>query len=436
MADKLTLQTIAAVSHEMLRIEIHIESLLLSHECVIIPGVGGFVTRYEKPFLSEDGKEIFPPYRSVSFNSQLRANDGLLTQSYMTAYDTSYPKALSLVDEDVKALKDKISVDGYCHIGSIGTLQSTQNNALLFTPDTESGFYSKDLYGLGQCKLNEAVTQLGIAATPAQDPSPSIGGEAEQSATNTQQQSDHLDSTPVGQKEVSSLRQNGDVEPNTALKAQDDSHFVIRISKSALRNTVATIAAAMLYFIFAIAPSSSPLVSPRVKEASVVSSVQSGGENKVKGLARTGKKTDSTQPANNNDSINNNVSPTAKNVGNAGGQQGSALTNSDLGDIQAKQTGKVATAVNSAGKETASGFETATKNNYTLVLASEVTLKGANNLVHDMNKAGFSDAQVIRDRRMIRVIYSSYSNSHSAYTALKKLRAASPYFQTAWVMKR
>lgn len=73
----------------MIQIESHIEKLLLSHDCVIVPGIGGFVTRFEGSYV--DGDEICPPYRSVSFNSQLKDNDGLLAQSYMAAYDTSYP---------------------------------------------------------------------------------------------------------------------------------------------------------------------------------------------------------------------------------------------------------------------------------------------------------------------------------------------------------
>lgn len=93
---------------------------------------------------------------------------------------------------------------------------------------------------------------------------------------------------------------------------------------------------------------------------------------------------------------------------------------------------------NTASKAVSTPQEAASAkdNTYTLVLASEVTLKGANGLVEEMSKAGYNGAQVYRDGKMIRVIYSSYSNNHAAYTALKKLSASSKYFQSAWVMKK
>ena len=45
----------------MNRIISHIENLLLSHDCVIVPGIGGFITHFEEAFFSEDGREIYPP---------------------------------------------------------------------------------------------------------------------------------------------------------------------------------------------------------------------------------------------------------------------------------------------------------------------------------------------------------------------------------------
>lgn len=422
----------------MQRLESHIENLLLNHECVIIPGVGGFVTRYEEPFFSDDKTEIFPPYRSVSFNSQLRENDGLLTQSYMTAYDTNYPKALSLVDKDVRALIDKIDTEGECHIGSIGTLQSTQNRALLFTPDSEGSFYSKELYGLGQCQLAKEDSE-----TEQENVSVAI----DNSTTNS--------ASPISV--VSVNKENATA--NTSDIAKAHTHYIIRISKSAVRNTAVTVAAAMLYFIFAIAPSGSPLVSPNVREAAVISTSTketSKPQPKLKKsdnapLAKAGKVANTTAPtqqksvAEANEAQKNTVSS----------QSASAMTGTSAEESSAVST-KSGIATAKAGEAATKAGEAATKpvattakkvsdtkaeapvktNTYTLVLASEVTLKGANALVEEMKKAGYNGAQVYRNGKMIRVIYSSYSNDHAAYTALNKLSASSKYFQTAWVMKK
>lgn len=422
----------------MQRLESHIENLLLSHECVIIPGLGGFVTRYEEPFFSEDKKEIFPPYRSVSFNSQLRENDGLLTQSYMAAYDTSYPKALSLMDKDVRALIEKIDTEGKCHIGTIGTLQYAQNNALLFTPDSEAGFYSKELYGLNLCLLVQ-TTSAHINSennTPADN-------KTEEKATVT----------------VIASETTEDTNNTNTVIAKDPSHYIIRISKSAVRNTVATVAAAMLYFIFAIAPSSSPLVSPNVREAAVISTSTSKtpkAQIKLDNSANTSRKQVNTPATSTKaEGSKTDLQSSSQELNQAKQEGGSTSkeavapkTNNTIIGQQPAPTklaveaekhvvkapkSSAAASNTSAEKQEVSSIKSHT---YTLVLASEVTLKGATNMVEEMHKAGFNAARVMQDGKMIRVVYSSYSDNHSAYTALRALSTANKYFQSAWVMKQ
>lgn len=380
----------------MQRLESHIENLLLTHECVIIPGVGGFVTRYEAPFFSDDKTEIFPPYRSVSFNSQLRENDGLLTQSYMAAYDTNYPKALSLVEKDVRALIEKINAEGGCHIASIGTLQYTRSRALLFTPDSEAGFYSKELYGLNQCLLQKEMS----------------ASEEDKAILTTDTTHTDQDS-PI---KVVSTQHIDQSAPNSTM-AKDPTHYIIRISKSAVRNTVATVAAAMLYFIFAIAPSGQPLVSPNVREAAIISTTKS----------------ESPKPQAMPDKT------AAKPVAKASKQAKAPKTAAPKpNNTPAKPSNAPAKpAVNAQRGTSAMPIGSVVKpGNYTLVLASEVTHKGANGLVAELNKAGFNGAKVVMDGKMIRVIYSSYADNHSAYSALKRLSQASKYFQSAWVLKQ
>ena len=68
----------------------HIEKLLLSHDCVIVPQLGGFVTQYVSARHVGCENLFLPPRRTVGFNPQLKLNDGLLVQSYMQAHETSY----------------------------------------------------------------------------------------------------------------------------------------------------------------------------------------------------------------------------------------------------------------------------------------------------------------------------------------------------------
>lgn len=136
----------------MIELSRHIESLMLNHDCVIVPGLGGFITQYmHARYIAEEGL-FLPPYRSVGFNQQLTFNDGLLVQSYMQAYDTSYPETVRLIDNAVKQLRNTITEEGKYELHGIGTLTQGVNGVYDFAP-CEAGVLSPELYGLDSLPL-------------------------------------------------------------------------------------------------------------------------------------------------------------------------------------------------------------------------------------------------------------------------------------------
>ena len=335
----------------MNRIISHIENLLLSHDCVIVPGIGGFITHFEEAFFSEDGSEIYPPYCSVSFNAHLSDKEdkyGMLTQSYMTAYDINYPKALALVNDDVTEMRELLRNNMELQIGTIGTLQLTLNYSLMFTPSEECGLFAKEFYGLVQAPL----------------PSESQ------------------------RREITKLQSSRVEEPKPAMRIveqdKDGTHYIIRVSKNAVRYTVTTIAAALLYFIFTIAPNVEPVIDNNVQQAGIITKAE-----KPSTLA--------PQPSA--------LSP-----------QPSTL-DPRLSTLDSRP----------------STLDSHTS--YTLVLASKVTEKGANRLVQELRENGFAEAQVIDDDGMTRVIYSTYPTDNDAYQAAKQLRTQHKSFRSAWVMQ-
>ena len=70
----------------------HIEILLLDNDCVIVPDFGGFMAHHSPAELDKETGSFYPPQRTLGFNSQLTLNDSLLAQSYVEAYDISYPE--------------------------------------------------------------------------------------------------------------------------------------------------------------------------------------------------------------------------------------------------------------------------------------------------------------------------------------------------------
>ncbi len=47
---------------------------------------------------------FLPPTRTIGFNPQLKLNEGVLVQSYMSAYDTSFADATRIVEKRSKCI--------------------------------------------------------------------------------------------------------------------------------------------------------------------------------------------------------------------------------------------------------------------------------------------------------------------------------------------
>lgn len=136
----------------------HIEYLLLSHDCVIIPQFGGFVTHYTPAHWSEKDGIYFPPTKTIGFNSLLKLNDGLLAQSYMEAHDTDFSDANRKMEKDIRKLIRHLHEEGEVKLIGIGALSVDMDDTYKFTPDSKS-FVCPDCYGLTEFQLNTLQVQ-------------------------------------------------------------------------------------------------------------------------------------------------------------------------------------------------------------------------------------------------------------------------------------
>lgn len=74
----------------------YIKELLILHDCVIIPGLGGFVANYRSAEVNHMHKTISPPSKSILFNRNLHHNDGLLIGHISKRKDIGYKDAEAL----------------------------------------------------------------------------------------------------------------------------------------------------------------------------------------------------------------------------------------------------------------------------------------------------------------------------------------------------
>jgi len=144
----------------MIELSKHIEYLLLRHNCVIVPNLGGFVTQYIPARIIAEEDLFLPPCRNIGFNPQLTLNDGLLVQSYMQTYDSSYPETVKFIEEAVSEAKEELQKKGELELHGIGRLILSIDGKYDFEPN-EAGVLSPDLYALDSFRLKTIPHNAG-----------------------------------------------------------------------------------------------------------------------------------------------------------------------------------------------------------------------------------------------------------------------------------
>lgn len=114
----------------VIKLDRHIEILLLENDCVIVPGLGGFVAHHVSARYDVNDGLFLPPYRTLGFNAQLKMNDSLLVQSYVDAYDMSYPEALRKVESEVDEIYRLLGEEGFFELTDLGRLSRNHEGKL------------------------------------------------------------------------------------------------------------------------------------------------------------------------------------------------------------------------------------------------------------------------------------------------------------------
>ena len=118
----------------MMRLTTHIERLLLTNDCVIVPGFGGFVSRTIPEAKEEEAHRFRPVRKEIVFNGTLRHTDGLLPESYMRMYGVDYQEARLMMDEDIESLRATLEREKRITLGRIGAFSVGEEGQVIFSP--------------------------------------------------------------------------------------------------------------------------------------------------------------------------------------------------------------------------------------------------------------------------------------------------------------
>ncbi|WP_319499889.1 SPOR domain-containing protein [uncultured Draconibacterium sp.] len=131
-----------------------IYTLLLQHDIVIIPGLGAFVSEYRPAEISDESDEIKPPSKTISFNGQLKNNDGLLVGHIAEKLHISHFNALVRIEKERDEMLFKLDKGDEVFVEGVGVLSHNDQGEIVFEAAEEENMLL-DSFGLGAMSISE-----------------------------------------------------------------------------------------------------------------------------------------------------------------------------------------------------------------------------------------------------------------------------------------
>lgn len=357
----------------MIELAQHIEVLLLENDCVIVPGFGGFVAHYAPATHVKEENLFLPPTRTIGFNPQLKLNDGVLVQSYMSAYDTSFADANRIVEKEVSEFIRLLHEEGKAHLENIGEIQSNIYGNYEFIP-YDYKITTPSLYGLDSFEMHE----------------------------------------------LSTLQQREKILVPASLEKEKKT-YEISINRAFLRNAAAMIAAIVLFFAF-----STPVENTDVQKNNYAQLLPGELFEQIE------KQSVAVTPVH----IKNDVvaQQTKKSSASSKTSSTQKLTASKAQTSRPIAVKEVKVAKQEAAPTPTPVKPQANVNHpYHIIVAGGISFKDAEAMANQLNSKGFAEAKALNTDGKVRVSIRSFENREEATKQLLELRKNETY-KNAWLL--
>jgi len=131
----------------------YLSELLMEHECVTVPALGSFIGAFKSAHYDLINEKFYPPSKQISFNSQIKKNDGLLAKHVSQYLGIEYSLALKKIHQEVINISESLKKETV-FLKDIGKLSLNGEEKVVFEPDNSKNFL-KDSFGLSSLNVKQ-----------------------------------------------------------------------------------------------------------------------------------------------------------------------------------------------------------------------------------------------------------------------------------------
>ena len=155
-----------------MQIEKHISDLLYRYQCVTVPGFGAFLTETVSAHVTGSASSFFPPKKVVSFNANVKNNDGLLANHVALQEKMSYELAVIKIGDVVNEWTYLLQNRNRIVLKNIGEISVNSEMNWVFEPANTVN-YLTDSFGLSSFvspEITREVLKQEVAALEEKAP--------------------------------------------------------------------------------------------------------------------------------------------------------------------------------------------------------------------------------------------------------------------------
>ena len=141
-----------------MQLSLYISDLLFEHDCVTVPGFGSFLANYKSAHYDLSQEKFSPPFKQISFNSQIKDNDGTLAKYVSKKLEITFDEAVKEIHQIVLSWSIKVKTETII-LKNLGEIYFSSDDKMVFVPDNSVN-HLKDSFGLSPIFVRQIKDKL------------------------------------------------------------------------------------------------------------------------------------------------------------------------------------------------------------------------------------------------------------------------------------